>query len=68
MKLEAGTKVRVISNTRPHHHLSIGSAASVISSNDIHVDLIGKSDDGKELRQILCFNDIEILKQKGILL
>lgn len=67
MKLEAGTKVRIISNTRPHHHFAIDSIATVISSGPLYADLMGEDERGNELRQILCFHDIEPLKQKGVI-
>ena len=66
-KIKFGDKVRIIGNTRIHHHLAVPSTAEIIGMDSTGVKVFGYGDDGRIYCQWVSFVDIKPIRKAVVL-
>lgn len=66
-KIKVGDKVKIIGNTRIHHHLAVPSTAEVIDMDSSCVEVFGCGDDGRMFKQLISFVDIKLIRKAVVL-
>ena len=66
-QIKVGDKVRIIGNSRIHHHLVVPSTATVIDMDSSCVKVLGYSDDGRMYDQLVSFVDIKPIRKAVVL-
>ena len=66
-KIKVGDKIRIVGNTRIHHHLSVPSNAEVIDMDSYGVEVLGYGDDGRIYAQWVSFVDIKPIRKAVVL-
>lgn len=66
-KIKVGDKVRIVGNSRIHHHLVVPSTAEVIDTGSSCVEVLGYGDDGRMYNQLVSFVDIEPIRKAVVL-
>ena len=66
-EVKIGDKVRIIGNTRIHHHLAVPSTAEVIGMDSTGVKVFGYGYDGRIYCQWISFVDIKLTRKAVIL-
>ena len=66
-KIKVGDKIRVIGNTRIHHHLAVPSNAEVIGMDSTGVKVFGYGNDGRIYDQWVSFVDIKPIRKAVVL-
>lgn len=66
-KIKVGDKVRIVGNSRIHHHLVVPSTAEVIDMDSSYVEVLGYGDDGRMYNQMVSFVDIEPIRKAVVL-
>ena len=66
-QIKIGDKVKIIGNTRIHHHLAVPSNAEVIDMDFTGVKVFGYGYDGRIYDQWISFVDIEPIRKAVVL-
>ena len=66
-KIKVGDKVRIVGNSRIHHHLVVPSTAEVINIDSSCVEVLGCGDNGRMYNQLVSFVDIEPIRKAVVL-
>ena len=66
-KIKVGDKVRIIGNTKIHHHLFVPSTAEIIGLDSTGVKVFGYGYDGRIYDQWVSFVDIKPIRKAVVL-
>lgn len=66
-EIKIGDKIRIIGNSRIHHHLAMPSTAEVIGMDSTGVKVFGYGYDGRMYVQWVSFVDIRPIRKAVIL-
>lgn len=66
-KIKIGDKVKIVGNSRIHHHLAVPSTAEVIGMDSIGVKVFGYGYDGRMYCQWVSFVDIKPIRKAVVL-
>ena len=66
-QIKVGDKVKIIGNTRIHHHLAVPSNAEVTDMDSYSVEVFGYGDDGRMYYQWVSFVDIKPIRKAVVL-
>ena len=66
-KIKVGDKVRIVGNSRIHHHLVVPSTAEVIDMDSTGVKVFGYGDDKRIYAQWVSFVDIKQIRKAVVL-
>ena len=66
-KIKVGDKVRIVGNSRIHHHLVVPSTAEVINMDSSCVEVLGYCYDGRMYNQLVSFVDIKPIRKAVVL-
>ena len=66
-KIKVGDKVRIIGNTKIHHHLAVPSTAEIIGMDSTGVKVFGYGNDKRIYAQWVSFVDVNQIRKAVVL-